>query len=167
MADIYLHHRKDKRLYASVYRLETVIFSFLSLGNLSNNDGDANEDSKKAIGLGWHKNNSARASRFFVHFCAVVTGFLISRFMEDAEDGNTRRQTHEKIANLLQTRRVGIAAMKYYEIWNSLNPILGWSFRWRCRFNCKTGSKGLKKVWTQESSHWYVEYDRAGEFGPE
>ena len=34
MADIYLHHRKDKRLYASVYRLETVIFSFLSWGNL-------------------------------------------------------------------------------------------------------------------------------------
>ena len=36
-------------------------------------DGDTNEDGKKAIGLGWQDNNSARASRFFVHFCAVVT----------------------------------------------------------------------------------------------
>ena len=59
MADIYLHHRKDKRLYASVYRLETVIFSFLSLGSLSNGDGDgdANEDGSKAIGLGWQNIN--------------------------------------------------------------------------------------------------------------
>ena len=117
MADIYLHHRKDKRLYASVYRLDTVIFSFLSFGNLSNNDGDANEDSKKAIGLGWHNNNSARASRFFVHFCAVLTGLLISGFMEDAADGNTTRQTHEKINNLWQTRRVLIRAMKFETAW--------------------------------------------------
>ena len=36
-------------------------------------DGDTSEDGKKAIGLGWQDNNSARASRFFVHFCAVVT----------------------------------------------------------------------------------------------
>ena len=57
MADIYLHHRKDKRLYASVYRLETVIFSFLSLGSLSNGDRDSNEDGSKAIGLGWQNNN--------------------------------------------------------------------------------------------------------------
>ena len=29
-------------------------------------------NSKKAIGLDWQKNNFARASRFFVHFLAVV-----------------------------------------------------------------------------------------------
>ena len=32
------------------------------------NDGDGDENGKKAIGLDWQNNNSARASRFFVHF---------------------------------------------------------------------------------------------------
>ena len=32
----------------------------------------ATENSKKAIGLDWQKSNFARASRFFVHFLAVV-----------------------------------------------------------------------------------------------
>ena len=44
----------------------------LSLGSLSNDDGDGNENGKKAIGLDWQNNNFARASRFFVHFSAVV-----------------------------------------------------------------------------------------------
>ena len=35
--------------------------------------GDGNEEGKKAIGLDWLNNNCARASRFFVHFFAVVT----------------------------------------------------------------------------------------------
>ena len=35
-------------------------------------DGDGNEEGKKAIGLDWLNNNCARASRFFVHFFAVV-----------------------------------------------------------------------------------------------
>ena len=38
---------------------------FLS-GNLSKDDGDVNEDGKKAIGLDWENNTFARASRFFV-----------------------------------------------------------------------------------------------------
>ena len=41
-------------------------------GNLSNDDGDVNENGKKAIGLDWQNNNFARASRFFVHFFAVT-----------------------------------------------------------------------------------------------
>ena len=41
-------------------------------GHLSNDDGDVNENGKKAIGLDWQNNNFARASRFFVHFLAVV-----------------------------------------------------------------------------------------------
>ena len=41
-------------------------------GSLSNDDGDGNENGKKAIGLDWQNNNFARASRFFVHFFAVV-----------------------------------------------------------------------------------------------
>ena len=35
-------------------------------------DGDGNENGKKAIGLDKQNNNFARASRFFVHFSAVV-----------------------------------------------------------------------------------------------
>ena len=43
-------------------------------GSLSNDDGDANENgnSKTVIGLDWQNNNSARASRLFVHFFAVT-----------------------------------------------------------------------------------------------
>ena len=39
---------------------------------ISSDDGDGNEKGKKAIGLYWQNNNFARASRFFVHFLAVV-----------------------------------------------------------------------------------------------
>ena len=42
------------------------------LGSLSNDDGDGNENGNKPIGLDWQNNNFARASRFFVHFFAVV-----------------------------------------------------------------------------------------------
>ena len=42
------------------------------LGSLSKDDGDVNENDKKAIGLDWQNNNFARASRFFVHFFAVT-----------------------------------------------------------------------------------------------
>ena len=45
---------------------------FRVLRSLSNDDGDVNENVKKAIGLDRQKNNFARASRFFVHFFAVV-----------------------------------------------------------------------------------------------
>ena len=40
--------------------------------SLTNDDGDGNENGKKAIGLDRQNNNFARASRFFVHFFAVV-----------------------------------------------------------------------------------------------
>ena len=57
---------------------------FLS-GNLSNDDGDVNEDGKKAIGLDWQNNTFARASRFLCAFlcsrCTTTTWkCLISRF---------------------------------------------------------------------------------------
>ena len=44
----------------------------LSIGSLGNDDGDVNENAKKAIGLDWQNNNFARASRFFVHVLAVT-----------------------------------------------------------------------------------------------
>ena len=39
----------------------------LSWRSLSNDDCDVNENGKKAISLDWKNNNSARASRFFLH----------------------------------------------------------------------------------------------------
>ena len=42
-------------------------------GRLSNDDGGGGkEKDKKAIALDWQNKNFARASRFFVHFFAVV-----------------------------------------------------------------------------------------------
>ena len=40
--------------------------------SLRDHDGDGNEYGKKAIDLDKQNNNFARASRFFVHFSAVV-----------------------------------------------------------------------------------------------
>ena len=40
--------------------------------NLTNRDGNGNEKGKKAKALDWQSKNFARASRFFVHFLAVV-----------------------------------------------------------------------------------------------
>ena len=42
------------------------------MGSLRNNDGDSNENGKKATGLDKQNNNFASSSRFFVHFPAVV-----------------------------------------------------------------------------------------------
>ena len=41
------------------------------IGSLSNDDGDVNENVKKAVGLDWQY-IFARASRFFVHVFAVT-----------------------------------------------------------------------------------------------
>ena len=44
-----------------------------AIGSLSNDDDDdGNKNGKKAVGLDWQNNNSARAARFFVPFFAVV-----------------------------------------------------------------------------------------------
>ena len=42
------------------------------LESLSNDDGDANENGKKAIGLDWQNNDSTRALHVFVNFLAVT-----------------------------------------------------------------------------------------------
>ena len=43
-----------------------------TVGSLSNDDGDGNENYKKAIGLGYQNNNFARASRLLVYLLTVV-----------------------------------------------------------------------------------------------
>ena len=49
-----------------------IAVSRYDIRELRNDDGDGNENGKKAVGLDWQNNNFARASRFFVHFSAVV-----------------------------------------------------------------------------------------------
>ena len=49
------------------------------IGSLSNDDGDVNENGKRAIGLDWQRNNIARVSRFFVHFFAVTAWLRLAR----------------------------------------------------------------------------------------
>ena len=41
-------------------------------GSLDNDKYEVSENGKKAIGLDWQNNNSARASSLFVHFFAVT-----------------------------------------------------------------------------------------------
>ena len=54
------------------FTLLTECHSQVLIRSLSKDDGDANENGKKVIGFDWQNNNFARASRFFVHFLAVV-----------------------------------------------------------------------------------------------
>ena len=42
------------------------------IGSLNNDYSDVSEKGKKAIGLDWQNNNSARESRLFVHFFTVT-----------------------------------------------------------------------------------------------
>ena len=51
---------------------DTLISPVLAHVSLSKDDGDGNENGKKAIGLDWQNNKFARASRLFVHFFAEV-----------------------------------------------------------------------------------------------
>ena len=48
----------------------------IGIQSLSNDDSDVNENGKKAIGFNQQNNNSARVSRFFVHFFAVIARFV-------------------------------------------------------------------------------------------
>ena len=64
------------------------------LESLGNDDGDANENGKKAIGLDSQNNDSVRASHVFVNFLTVTARVqrakcLISRYVEDM---NTRQR---------------------------------------------------------------------------
>ena len=46
----------------------------ITLGSLSNGDGNGNENGKKAIGLDWQNNRFARASRLFLcRRCTATT----------------------------------------------------------------------------------------------
>ena len=57
--------------------MEKKPFWMTTIGSfISNEDGDGNENRKKAIGLVWQNNNFARVLRLFVHFLAVFARFM-------------------------------------------------------------------------------------------
>ena len=49
-----------------------VVLEVVLSGSLSTNDGDGNENGKKATGLDWQHKNLSRASRFFGHFIRLI-----------------------------------------------------------------------------------------------
>ena len=60
-------------MFGDVFTAVVVVVAKSSLiGSLRKDVGDVNENGIKAIGLDWQKFNFARASRFLVHFLAVV-----------------------------------------------------------------------------------------------
>ena len=60
----------------------TAVWFILSIGSLSNDNADVNENGKTAIGLDWQNSKSARASRLFVRFF-TVTAWLRPREMQN------------------------------------------------------------------------------------
>ena len=56
------------QLFSDVFTRVAIV----TLGSLSNDDSDVNENDKKAIVLDWQNDNSSRASRFFVHYFGVT-----------------------------------------------------------------------------------------------
>ena len=124
----------------------------LSIGirSLCNDDGDLNENGKKAIGLDWQDNNFAHASCFFCtflcrHCTTTMWNVLIPPFLENM---NTRlrlsfsfpelrysllefnsRKNCQHLTNW--TRR-----NKRYLVWSSLNSLFKWRFHSRRRRCC-------------------------------
>ena len=98
-------------------------------GSLSYDDGDGNENGKKAIGLDLQNNNSALASRFFLHFFSVAARpqresakfHILSRSWTQDIDFfffswtliQSFRIQLQKIANIWRTERVWISATKF------------------------------------------------------
>ena len=119
----------------------------IGIRSLCNDDGDLNENGKKAIGLDWQDNNFARVSRFFCtflcrHCTTTMWTVLIPPFLEYV---NTRPRLSfsfpELRYNLLEfnsrnycrhltdwTRR-----NKRYLVWGSLNSPFKWRFHSRRR----------------------------------
>ena len=109
---------------------------FERLWSLSNDDTNRNETGNNVIGLNWQNNNSARASRFFVHFSAIVarlqreTACSNFTFCRGREQETTTllffswtlmqsfryiglNSKKKKIANIWRIKRDGMSAIKF------------------------------------------------------
>ena len=66
------NREKDWTTASQLFSDVFIRVAIVTLGSLSNDDSDVNENDKKAIGLDWQNDNSSRASRFFVHYFGVT-----------------------------------------------------------------------------------------------
>ena len=99
-------------------------------GSLTNDDGDGNENGKKAVGLDKQNNYFARVSRFFVHFSAVfaqlnvkLPNFTFSRRREQKATtffffswtfwSSPLEFNSKTICQLWRIKRDGISAVKF------------------------------------------------------
>ena len=122
-----------------------LVSSPLTIGRLSNDDGDGKEDGKNAIGLDWQNNNFARASRFLyislpsLHdYNVKVPNFTFCR-------GREQTTTTFFFFSELQSFRIQLQKICRYLInwtswnkrdkfWSSANSLFEWRFRnRRCR----------------------------------
>ena len=66
-------HSIEERSMTSRYHGRKIFWSQQQGAFKSKDDGDGNENGKKAIGLLWQYDNFASTSRFFVYFLTIVT----------------------------------------------------------------------------------------------
>ena len=89
------------------------------IGSLSNDDGDVNENGKKAIGLDRQRNNIARVSRFFVHFffrhCMTTSWKCLSS--RTVEDANTMQRLCFPFTDHRYSLGIQLQKKKYVSIW--------------------------------------------------
>ena len=130
------------------------------LGSLSNNEGNSNEDGKKAIGLDWQNNNFARASHFLyiswpsLHDCNVkvpnfmfcwghehkTTTFLFFSWtlIYSLSEFNCK-QICQHLTNWMSWNKCD-------EVWSSQNSLFKWCFRSHCRPCCLSSIMILLKA---------------------
>ena len=63
------------------------------IGSLSNDNGDANENGKRAIDLDWQKKKIARTSRSFVRFFAVTARLYVVKMSNFTFCGGREHKT--------------------------------------------------------------------------
>ena len=115
------------------------------IGSLSNDEGDGNENGKKAKGLDWQNNNFARASCLFVHFFAVAARLQRESASIHVLSGtgtqddflflflNFRIQLQKPFASIWWSKRDGISAIKFEAA--PANSLFKW-WRFRSRRCC-------------------------------
>ena len=138
--------------------------------SLSNDDGDVNENGKKAKSLDWQNNNFARASRsvctFLCCHCTYTTWqCLISLSVENM---NTRQQLYfsflEFRYSLLGfnfrkncqhlTNFNNKMPNKRDKVWRSATSLFTWRFRSRRHRCCLSSLKGHFKKWRRADSNF-------------
>ena len=96
----------------------------MKVRSLSNDDRDVNENDIKAIGLDWQKkNNSARASLFFVHFFAVNARLDVKMPIFTFGEGHEQKTTTFFFVSYTLTQSFRIQLQKNLLTFDKLNEM--------------------------------------------